>query len=123
MPDPELVPINLDTVNEGALREAFDIELKKVLANISDVNTPATATREITMKLKFKPQSDRTEMGTTFTIACKLASIEPHCGRLFMGRDKDGNLYGFQDDPRQQVLFEPPEVRSAQVVNFGPVSK
>ena len=114
------IPIKIDNVNDGAMVEAFDAELRKVMGNINDVNTPATATREITLKLKLKPHSDRTEIDTVFSVSTKLASIEPHCGRMFMGADTEGNLYGFQDDPRQQVLFQPPAKPEAKVVNFSP---
>lgn len=120
MPEMQPIPINIDNVNDGAMREAFDAELRKVMANINDVNTPATSSREITLKLKLKPHSDRTEIETLFTCSSRLASIEPHPGRMFMGADTEGNLYGFQDDPRQQVLFEPPAKPENKVVNFTP---
>jgi hypothetical protein len=120
--EPKLIPIKLDTIADGALREAFDLELAKVLANIADVNTAAEAKRELVLKLQFIPRSDRTEMETVFVCTSKLASIEAHHGRMFMGKDKDGNFYGFNQDPRQQILFDPPTRATTNVTEFSPVA-
>ena len=62
----ELIPIDISTVNDGAIPEGFGIELQKVLANIADINTPATATRSVTLTLILKPHSDRTVIETEF---------------------------------------------------------
>ena len=47
MAEMEMIPINIGNVNGAALIEGFDIELRKALENIADLNTPATATQEV----------------------------------------------------------------------------
>ena len=101
--------INIGNVSDGALIEAFDLKLKEVLANIADVNTPATAKREITLRLILKPKEDRVQINTKFHCTAKLAPIVEVESRIFVGKDKDGNLYALSDDPRQLNIFSPPK--------------
>jgi len=111
MQDP--VTINIGNVSDGALIEAFDLKLKEVLANIADVNTPATAKREITLRLILKPKEDRVQINTRFHCTAKLAPIVEVESRIFVGKDKDGNLYALSDDPRQLNIFNPPKPKEA----------
>ena len=106
-PTKELVPIDFSTVNDGAMTEGFGIELQKALANIQDINTPATATRTVELKLILKPHSDRTVVETEFKCSCKLAPIETHKSKLFVGVTEGGAPIAFNADPRQMVLFTP----------------
>jgi hypothetical protein len=104
--EPQLIDIS--TIADGALVEAFGLKLQEVLANISDPNTPATSKRQITLTLSLIPKEDRTQIDTAFTCQARLASLIPATARIFMGRDEEGNLYALDRDPRQQNLFNPP---------------
>ena len=104
----ELIPIDISTVNDGAIPEGFGIELQKVLANIADINTPATATRSVTLTLILKPHSDRTVIETEFKCSSKLADIETHKAKIFMGFTDEGAPIAFDGDPRQMILFTKP---------------
>ncbi len=103
--------IDIYTVSDGALVEAFGLKLSEVLANIADPNTPATAKRTISLTLTLQPKDDRMQINTQFTCKAQLASIVPSTGRIFLGKDNDGNLYALDRDPRQQNLFTPPTPR------------
>ena len=81
----ELVPIDYESINDGAMIEGFGIELQKCLANIADLNTPATAVRQVELKLTLKPHSDRTVIETEFTCKSKLAPIQKHVSKMFLG--------------------------------------
>lgn len=109
MPDPNLSPINILNVNDGAIVQGFEIELRKALENIADLNTPATATRLVKLELIFKPHSDRVVIETEFKVSSKLAGIETHRSKIFMGRSQDGELIAFDGDPRQMVLWNAPK--------------
>lgn len=52
--------VNLPGLARGAAVELWAEELKKVAANILDVNTDPKATREITLKATILPNEDRT---------------------------------------------------------------
>jgi hypothetical protein len=51
--------VSLQNLGGGAAIELFDLELQKVLENISDENTRPAVVREITLKVKIKPGDDR----------------------------------------------------------------
>lgn len=123
MADVELIPINIGNINDGAMVDAFDIELRKVLANIADINTPATDTRTLTLQLVLKPHSDRIQIETEFKCSSKLAPIETHKSKCFMGKSEDGVLVAFANDPRQMPLWSAPKPRRAAVVNLDSADK
>lgn len=104
----ELIPINIGNINEGAMVAGFEIELEKALANIADLNTPATSTRVVILQLLLKPHSDRVVIDTEFKISLKLAAIETHKSRVFLGRTSEGGLVAFDNDPRQMSLWSAP---------------
>ena len=108
MPKPNLEPINLGSIARGAGLELFNIEIAKVAANIDDKSTDATATREITIKFKFKPDPERKSLQVTTKATSKLAPVSDHASRAYLGKDESGNTYVFDQDPRQDILFEPP---------------
>lgn len=110
----ELVPIDFATINDGAMIEGFGIELQKVLANIADINTPATATRAVILQLILKPHSDRTVIETEFKCGSKIAAIETHKAKIYMGVTEGGDLIAFDADPRQMILFSPPKPKEVQ---------
>lgn len=115
----ESIPVNIGNINDGAMIEAFDIEFRKALDNIADLNTPATATRTVTLTLVLKPHSDRCTIETEFKAAAKLASIEVHKSKCFMGKAEDGTIVAFTNDPRQMPLWSKPRPKEAPaVINF-----
>lgn len=105
----ELATINIGNINEGAMIDGFDLELRKALENIADLSTPATATRTVTLSLTLKPHSDRVVIETEFRCASKLAGIETHKSKIFLGRAEEGALVAFDADPRQMPLWSPPK--------------
>lgn len=111
-------PINIGNINDGALIEAFDIELRKVLQNIADINTPATQTRSLTLKVDFKPQGDRCTIVTEVTCSSKFAAIEKHSSKVFLGRTEEGVVVAFDKDPRQLPLWSAPKPKEVPVVEF-----
>lgn len=114
----EPVPVNIGNINEGAMIEAFDIEFRKALENIADLNTPATATRAVVLTLQLKPHSDRITIETEFKAVSKLAPIETHKAKCFMGKSEDGVLVAFTSDPRQMPLWSPPKPKESPVLKF-----
>ncbi len=69
--------INIGNVSDGALVEAFELKLREVLQNIADPHTPATAKREINLRLVLRPKDDRVQLETQFTCTAKLAGLIP----------------------------------------------
>ena len=109
MPETRLEPVNLGSLARGAAVKLFELECAKIAANIGDRSTPACAEREITLKIKFKPDADRRLIDVTTSASSKLASVEAHASRLYTGKGTDGQMYLFDEDPRQESLFAAPE--------------
>lgn len=114
----ELSAININTINEGAVVEGFEIEFRKALENIADPNTVATATRIVRLELILKPHSDRVVIETELKFITKLAGIETHKSKVFLGRAEEGGLIAFDGDPRQMPLWAPPKPKVAEPIEF-----
>jgi hypothetical protein len=115
----ELIPINIGNINDGAVIDMFDRELQSALKNINDLSTPATATRSITIRLDLKPHSDRCVIETTVSCSTKLAGVEKHNSKVFMGRTEDNSVIAFASDPRQMAFWTAPKPREeAPVIQF-----
>jgi len=54
-----LKEINLAELAQGAVNEQFQKNFQSVIDNIYDPNTPAKATRKLTIEMIFKPDEDR----------------------------------------------------------------
>ena len=118
MPKLDLQPVNLATIARGAALKIFDIEIAKIAANIADTKTWATKKRTLNLKITFEPDVDRRMIEVTTSSKIKLASIADHASRAWLGKDDAGNPYILDQDPRQELLFEPPS-EDKQVLQFG----
>ena len=68
--------VTLSTMAEGAVEQLFNRELQGVLKNIDDINTSATAAREINIKLKLKPNTSRDNCELTIQCSSKKAPVK-----------------------------------------------
>jgi len=99
--------VTLQTLGGGAAIEKFEVELQRVIDNMLDPNTLATASREIVLKVTIKPDQNRQVGTVAIATTCKLASDAPFTTQLFV--DKDGVAY--TSDPRQEDLFEDSNIK------------
>ena len=95
--------LNIGNINGGAVPEVFARLNAQIMENIRDVNTSATATREITLKLQYKPSPDRKTALIIVKPVVKLApaTIDPstiHISKV------NGKPVGFIHDPAQDEL-------------------
>jgi hypothetical protein len=95
----------MENIGGGAAREQFDDALCEVLANIQDPNTKAEAVREVTLKVKFKPNEDRTESIIEINVAPKLAPAKPYPSRIFIGKSIGGQPEAHEVNANQSNLF------------------
>ena len=115
----EAIPVNIGNINDGAMIDGFAIAFGKALENIADPNTPATATREVTLKLVLKPHADRTQIDTEFKVSSKLASIETHKSKCFLGVNDEGGFVAYVSDPRQMPLWHVQKPDKEKLIQFG----
>jgi hypothetical protein len=109
MPKPKLEPLNLGSIARGAALELFEKCMRQVTENIADTDTPAEASRAISITFKFKPESDRRAVHVSTSAKTTLAGAEEHTSKAYLGKSTDGRVLAFDQDPRQDVLFEAPD--------------
>lgn len=95
--------ITLSNIGGGAAVEKFSDELRKVVANIMDPNTPASAKREITIKVSIKPSVDRAFGPIVVSASSKLAPVRGFSTVAHFGMDGDEPV-AFEDDPKQLTI-------------------
>lgn len=95
--------ITLSNIGGGAAVEKFEDEFRKVIANIMDPNTPASAKREVTIKVSIKPSVDRAFGPVTVSASSKLAPVRGYSTVAHFGMDGDEPV-AFEDDPKQLTV-------------------
>lgn len=111
--------ITLDTLNMGAARELFDAAWKRLLDNIADENTKATAVRSISITIKVKPSETRETANTTVGVKESLAPLNPHEHFVYFSTD-GRNLHAYTTDPKAPMLdFEGDNVSQFPAIAGG----
>lgn len=86
------IDIDLNDFAEGAMKEKFNQEFKKVLENIKDPNTKSEAKRKLIVELTFETDEDRELSTVTVTTKTKLADRVGIPTRVIIDRDGNGNI-------------------------------
>lgn len=74
----------------GAFQERVDYEMTRVIDNILDPNTKATAKRKITLTIELVPDDERENIAVAVTAKSTLASTNPVTTALFIARTRNG---------------------------------
>ena len=72
--------------------ERVDYEMDKVIQNIPDPNTKATAKRKITLTIELTPDDERRTIGVSVTAKSTLAATNPVATALYVTSDGNGEL-------------------------------
>lgn len=103
-----MTAVTLMNLGLGAADERFRVELERVIENIADVNTDPEKVREITLKVKIKPNQDRNSAVVSISCTSKLTPYAEHPTTFFMGVDADGCPAVFEHNPQQTDMFDIP---------------
>ena len=99
--------LSLGSIGGGVAEEKFSEEPQKVLDNIVDPNTEEKAVREITIKVKLKPNGTRSHIDIFVSSASKLGPSKAYLTKAFVGRRSDGTGEAHEHNPEQmQFMFE-----------------
>lgn len=83
--------MTLATIAGGVAEELFQYELGRVLPNMKDPNTPATARRRITLTFDFVPHEDRNGARAEFAVSVgsksALAPVTSARSHAFFGKE------------------------------------
>lgn len=97
--------VSLQNLGSGAAIELFDIEFQRVLDNIVDENTKATSPREVTLKIKIKPDEDREWGAIEIHATSKLAPVHPYPTQIIIGKQR-GKGVATEHNPKQLHAFK-----------------
>lgn len=73
----------------GAIQERADYEMSRLLANILDANTSATAKRKLTITLELKPDDTRQNIAVSCTAKSTLAATNPVTTSLYVADEEN----------------------------------
>lgn len=111
--------LSLKNLGCGGAVEQFNVELQKVLENIEDEHTKATAVREITLKIKILPNENRNNFNYLVEAKSKLAPIKGFGGVAFLRRDQ-GTIVAYEANEKQMDLpYKNLTDKKMEVINNG----
>lgn len=85
----------------GAIMERVNYEMARVMDNILDANTKATAKRKLTVTLTFAPDDERATIGVSVTAKTALATTNPVVTSLYLvGEDGTGEVQAVEMVPQ-----------------------
>ena len=76
-------------IARGAIQERADYEMSRLLANILDANTSATAKRKLTITLELKPDDTRQNIAVSCTAKSTLAATNPVTTSLYVADEEN----------------------------------
>lgn len=110
--------LTLATMNSGGVVEAVDEVLRQIADNIADVNTPPDKMRELTLKLKIKPDESRTLININAVVAAKLQPQEAQTIPVILDK-QDGRptfFESFTDQNPHQMRIDGTDVASIRAL-------
>ena len=90
---------SLEAIGNGRAVTQFNFELMKAIANINDLNTEATAIRQVTLTVKIRPSSDRKSAELTYQATSKLAADAAGTEQLKLGNNGRGYISKMEQLP------------------------
>lgn len=98
--------VRVESLAGGAVIEKLNYELEKVVENIMDINMDPNAVREITLKIKVKPNGDQSQGAVIIQTNSKLASLAPYPAHLFFTLDEDGKPSAVEAIMKEGDMFD-----------------
>lgn len=88
----QYISFDINQLAEGGAREQIDREVKKIMANIMDVNTDLKKKRSLTIKVDFDPDTNRKTINTSVSVKSALAPQIAIGTTMMVGRDADTGM-------------------------------
>ena len=86
------IDFNISELAEGAVQEKIDQEVRKIVANILDVNTAFKPTRKLIIDVEFSADSTRQVIETNVTVKSKIQPSESVSTLVMAGRNDSGYI-------------------------------
>ena len=86
------IDFNISNLADGAVQEKIDQEVRKIVANILDVNTAFKPTRKLIIDVEFSSDSTRQVIETNVTVKSKIQPSKSVSTLMMAGRDDAGYI-------------------------------
>lgn len=86
------IDFNISNLADGAVQEKIDREVRKIVANILDVNTAFKPSRKLIIDVEFSPDSTRQVIETNVTVKSKIQPSESVSTLMMAGRNDSGYI-------------------------------
>ena len=86
------IDFNISERADGAVQEKIDQEVRKIVANILDVNTAFKPTRKLIIDVEFSSDSTRQVIETNVTVKSKIQPSESVSTLMMAGRNDSGYI-------------------------------
>lgn len=96
--------LTLETLEGGAVLEATDLAIQRVVDDLIDPDKLEDETRSVVITLRFQPTKNPRNPQVTASVQPKLAKYRPIAGQAYLSADADGQIVAHQVDPEQQQL-------------------
>lgn len=102
------INVKLGELDEGALQERFEYEMKKVIENISDPNTDFKKKRKITIDLEITTDEYRDQIYIEHEVKSKLTPREKRTTKALINVDMEGNVIAneLKSGEKGQMYFD-----------------
>jgi hypothetical protein len=107
--------LDLSNIDGGGLMELAGRELERIVENIADPNTKTDAARELTIKVKIKPDEKGMSTELSYSVTSKMPGAQTSKSRAWLAMGPDKRLGLFAIDTRQQPLFGGPEALTTEI--------
>ena len=98
---------NVLQLAQGAIQELAQIEMQKIVQNILDINTHPDKPRELTIKVKFKPNNNRQGIAIEANVTSKLLPNNAVATQMAIGVDTStGEIRAREMMPQLEGQFD-----------------
>ena len=99
--DTENKTLSLDNIGGGVALDLFNGKLQEIMENILDPSTEEKSIREIVLKFKFKPNSERTINNVGISASVKLGATKSFNTKAFIGKTAEGLFEAYEHNQTQ----------------------
>ncbi|TVM31208.1 replication terminator protein [Oceanidesulfovibrio marinus] len=115
-------PLSLATLHGGGAVERVNLEIRRVLENIRDVNTDPKKMRQVELVLKFKPNEHRNLADVEIHVKTKIAPPTHLTSSVLIDKDEKGHAVGAEHAAgglyEDQHAMPPAQEQRDKVINL-----
>lgn len=98
--------LSIDNMAGGAVYEMFNEALKRLAANVGDVNTEPTQKRKIVLTIEAEPYKDRSGAEYKVRVDTKLAGLRPAESTMYFAKRGGEHLAFGRNTKQEEIQFD-----------------